>query len=83
MTDGIGVVIAVMPTAMAGIAVIARFDPPTPMDTAIGMAPGITVLLGSTYKLDFDLKPIIHGMGSSIAKAHAMLICNGVTLTAD
>ena len=50
MTDGIGVVIAVMATAMEDLVDTAPFVPLTPTDMEIGMEADITVLLASTYK---------------------------------
>ena len=69
MTEGIGVVIAVMPTTMEDMAVIAPFVPPTPMDMDTEMEPGITVLLASHYKSDFDLKSIPLRMGRLVSGA--------------
>ena len=50
MTDGIGIVIAVIATAVEDLAATAPFVPPTPMDMEIGMEAGTTVLLASTCK---------------------------------
>ena len=50
MTDRIGVVIAVMATAMEDLVDTAPFVPLTPTDMEIGMEADITVLLASTYK---------------------------------
>ena len=56
MTDGIGIDIAVIGTAMEEVAVTGPFVLPTPMAMATGMEPGITDLQASMFKLDFDLK---------------------------
>jgi hypothetical protein len=55
MTDGIGVDIAVMATAMEELGVTGPFDLHMPMDMATGMGPGITAPQASMFKLDFDL----------------------------
>ena len=44
MTDGIGIDIAVIGTAMEEVAVTGLFVLPTPMDMDTGMEQGITVL---------------------------------------
>jgi len=56
MTGEIGDDIAVIPTAMVDTAVTALFALPMPMDMAIGMELGITVLLASMYKSGSDQK---------------------------
>lgn len=56
MTGEIGDDIAVIPTAMVDTAVTALFALPMPMDMAIGMELGITVLLASMCKSGSDQK---------------------------
>ncbi len=56
MTGEIGDDIAVIPIAMVDTAVTALFAQPMPMDMAIAMEPGITVLLASMCKSGSDQK---------------------------
>ena len=59
MTGEIGDDIAVIPITMVDTAVTALFALPMPMDMAIGMESGITVLLASMCKSGSDQKKAV------------------------